>query len=109
MQRLYLQFYVTILIVLAVFVGAAVLLWRVADDDNRTPQYLDVAAELTGALLPDATAPRADQQRAIEGLQRKLRFDIALYELFKQGKVTLEEAISNADSRTNLEAKINFG
>lgn len=80
MQRLYLQFYVTILIVLAVFVGAAVLLWRVADDDNRTPQYLDVAAELTGALLPDATAPRADQQRAIEGLQRKLRFDIALYQ-----------------------------
>jgi signal transduction histidine kinase len=79
-QRLYLQFYVTILVVLAVFVGAAVLLWRVADDDNRTPQYLDVAAELTGALLPDATAPHADQQRAIEGLQRKLRFDIALYE-----------------------------
>ena len=37
-------------------------------------------AELTGALLPDATAPQADQQRAIEGLQRKLRFDIALYE-----------------------------
>jgi HAMP domain-containing protein len=80
MQRLYLQFYVTILIVLAVFVGAAVLLWRLADDDNRTPQYLDVAAELTGALLPDSTAPRLEQQRAIEGLQRKLRFDIALYE-----------------------------
>ena len=80
MQRLYLQFYVTILVILAVFVGAAVLLWRVADDDNRTPQYLDVAAELTGALLPDATAPRPEQQRAIEGLQRKLRFDIALYE-----------------------------
>lgn len=80
MQRLYLQFYVTILVVLAVFVGAAVLLWRVADDDNRTPQYLDVAAELTGALLPEARAPRPDQQRAIEALQRKLRFDIALYE-----------------------------
>ena len=80
MQRLYLQFYVTILVVLAVFVGAAVLLWRVADDDNRTPQYLDVAAELTGALLPDSSAPRPEQQRAIEGLQRKLRFDIALYE-----------------------------
>ncbi|MDP1961692.1 MAG: HAMP domain-containing sensor histidine kinase [Reyranella sp.] len=80
MQRLYLQFYVTILVVLAVFVGAAVLLWRVADDDNRTPQYLDVAAELTGALLPDKTAPRPDQQRAVDALQRKLRFDIALYE-----------------------------
>ena len=80
MNRLYLQFYVTILVVLAVFVGAAVLLWRVADDDNRSPQYLDVAAELTGALLPEQSAPRPDQQRAIEALQRKLRFDIALYE-----------------------------
>jgi twitching motility protein PilU len=36
-------------------------------------------------------------------------FDISLYKLYEQGKVTLEEAISNADSRTNLEAKINFG
>jgi signal transduction histidine kinase len=80
MQRLYLQFYVTILVVLAVFVGAAVLLWRVADDDNRTPQYLDVAAELTGALLPEQSAPKPEQQRAIEALQRKLRFDLALYE-----------------------------
>ena len=54
MQRLYLQFYLTILVVLAVFVGAAALLWRLADDSAQTPQYLDVAAELTGALLPDA-------------------------------------------------------
>jgi twitching motility protein PilU len=36
-------------------------------------------------------------------------FDIALYQLYLDGKVTLEEAIANADSRTNLEAKINFG
>jgi hypothetical protein len=28
MQRLYLQFYATILLVLAVFVGAALLTWR---------------------------------------------------------------------------------
>jgi hypothetical protein len=37
MNRLYLQFYVTILVVLAVFVGAAAVLWRLADEDNRTP------------------------------------------------------------------------
>jgi signal transduction histidine kinase len=80
MQRLYLQFYVTIVVVLAVFVGAAVLLWRLADDSNRTPQYLDVAAELTGALLPEPDAPQAEQQKAIEALQHKLRFDIALYQ-----------------------------
>ena len=79
MQRLYLQFYLTIRVVLAVFVGAAAVLWRLAEDDARTPQYLDVAAELTGALLPDADAPVAEQQRAIEVLQRKLRFDLALY------------------------------
>ncbi|WP_421995106.1 ATP-binding protein [Reyranella sp.] len=79
MQRLYLQFYLAILVVLAVFVGAAALLWRLADDDARTPQYFQVAAELTGALLPDSDAPVAEQQRAIEVLHRKLRFDIALY------------------------------
>ena len=36
-------------------------------------------------------------------------FDISLYQLYLDGKVTLEEALTNADSRTNLEAKINFG
>ena len=36
-------------------------------------------------------------------------FDTALYQLYLDGKITLEEAVSNADSRTNLEAKINFG
>ena len=36
-------------------------------------------------------------------------FDMSLYQLYLDGKVSLEEAISNADSRTNLEAKINFG
>jgi signal transduction histidine kinase len=79
MQRLYLQFYVTILVVLAVFVGAAALLWWFADDDARTPQYLDVAADLTGALLPDPDAPVLEQQKAIEALHRKLNFDLALY------------------------------
>ena len=79
MHRLYLQFYVTILVVLAVFVGAAAVLWRLAEDDARTPQYLDVAAELTGALLPDADAPLTEQHKALEALHRKLRFDLALY------------------------------
>jgi len=36
-------------------------------------------------------------------------FDAALYALYKGGRVMLEEALSNADSRANLEAKINFG
>jgi signal transduction histidine kinase len=77
MQRLYLQFYVTILLVLAVFVGAAALTWQLAEE--QTPQYLDVAAELTGALLPDSDAPDGDDQKALDVLHRKLRFDLALY------------------------------
>jgi signal transduction histidine kinase len=77
-QRLYLQFYVTILLVLAVFVGAAVITLRLLEE--QTPQYLDVAAELTGALLPDADAPQADAQQALDALHRKLRFDLALYQ-----------------------------
>src|SRR5476651_120515 len=36
-------------------------------------------------------------------------FDSALHELYKSERITLEEALTNADSRTNLEAKINFG
>ena len=38
-----------------------------------------------------------------------LSFDAALHNLFKQGRIGLEEALTNADSRANLEAKINFG
>ena len=36
-------------------------------------------------------------------------FDVALHHLYKQGRIELEEALGNADSRANLEAKINFG
>lgn len=36
-------------------------------------------------------------------------FDEALLSLYKNGTITLEEAMSHADSRANLEAKINFG
>jgi twitching motility protein PilU len=36
-------------------------------------------------------------------------FDQALFNLYKEGRITLEAALSYADSRTNLESKINFG
>jgi twitching motility protein PilU len=36
-------------------------------------------------------------------------FDFALYHLYKEGKISLEEALKNADSRNDLEGKINFG
>ena len=36
-------------------------------------------------------------------------FDAALYALVKHGRIDLEEALVNSDSRTNLETRINFG
>jgi len=41
-----------------------------------------------------------------EGMQS---FDAALLKLYQDGVVALEEALANADSRTNLQAKITFG
>jgi signal transduction histidine kinase len=79
MHRLYLQFYATIELVLVLFVGAAAVVWRLAEDDARTPQNLDVTAELTAAFLPDSDAPAAETQQALDALHRKLRFDLALY------------------------------
>jgi twitching motility protein PilU len=36
-------------------------------------------------------------------------FDTALYTLYKEQRIELEEALAHADSRANLDAKINFG
>jgi twitching motility protein PilU len=38
-----------------------------------------------------------------------LSFDMSLYNLVREGRIELEEALATADSRSNLEAKINFG
>ncbi len=35
-------------------------------------------------------------------------FDAALLNLYREGRIVLEEALSNADSRSDLESKINF-
>ena len=52
-----------------------------------------------------------DLKEAMEssGTRGMQTFDMALHQLFKEERITLEEALANADSRTNLEAKINFG
>lgn len=47
----------------------------------------------------------AMQESGQKGMQT---FDKALFSLYKEGRISLEEALSNADSRTNLEATINF-
>ncbi len=56
-----------------------------------------------GDVVSIKEAINAGGERSIQS------FDAALFELYKKGKVELEEALTNADSRANLEAKINFG
>ena len=36
-------------------------------------------------------------------------FDQSLLKLYQDGKVSMDEALANADSRSNLEAQIHFG
>ena len=48
----------------------------------------------------------AMKKGAKDGMQS---FDQALYGLYKEGRVSLEEALSKADSRADLEWQLNFG
>ncbi|MFO1376495.1 MAG: PilT/PilU family type 4a pilus ATPase [Steroidobacteraceae bacterium] len=56
-----------------------------------------------GDVIGVKEAMRQSSERGIQN------FDNALLTLFRQGMIDLEEALRNADSRTNLEARINFG
>jgi twitching motility protein PilU len=56
-----------------------------------------------GDVVAIKEAINASTERGIQS------FDLALFNLYKAGRVPLEEALANADSRANLEAKINFG
>jgi twitching motility protein PilU len=56
-----------------------------------------------GDVMSIKEAINASSERSIQS------FDAALHGLYKAGRVVLEEALINADSRANLEAKINFG
>jgi twitching motility protein PilU len=56
-----------------------------------------------GDVVGIKEAIHASTERGIQS------FDLALLNLYRAGRVPLEEALTNADSRANLEAKINFG
>jgi len=56
-----------------------------------------------GDVLGAKEALRTSSEKGMQ------HFDTALYQLYKQGRITMEDAYTYADSRTNLEAKINFG
>ena len=67
----------------------------------NTPHMSELVKK--GDVIGIKEAISASSERGIQS------FDIALHGLYKQGRVEMAEALAHADSRANLEAKINFG
>jgi twitching motility protein PilU len=67
----------------------------------NTPHIKDLI--LKGEISEVKDALRESGEKGMQN------FDEALLGLYKNGTITLEEAMSHADSRANLEAKVNFG
>jgi twitching motility protein PilU len=67
----------------------------------NTPHISELVRK--GDVVSIKEAIHASSERGIQS------FDTSLHRLVRDGLVDLEEALNNADSRTNLEAKINFG
>ena len=67
----------------------------------NTPHIQDLVKK--GDVMGIKEAITSSGERGIQS------FDAALRDLYKSGRIELEEALTNADSRANLEAKINFG
>ena len=67
----------------------------------NTPHMSELVKK--GDVIGIKEAISASSERGIQS------FDVALHGLYKDGRVEMAEALANADSRANLEAKINFG
>jgi twitching motility protein PilU len=67
----------------------------------NTPHIQDLIKK--GDVIGVKEAMLSSNERGIQN------YDMALLHLYKEGKIDIEEALNNADSRTNLEARINFG
>jgi signal transduction histidine kinase len=78
MRRLYQKIYLTIITSLLLVVLVAGGVWRWGGGPPG-PQVFEMAGELASMALPPATAPRAEQQRAVEQLAQRFRTDLALF------------------------------
>jgi twitching motility protein PilU len=67
----------------------------------NTPHIKDLV--LKGDISAVKEALKDSSEKGVQN------FDDALLNLYKAGTITLEEAMVHADSRSNLEAKVNFG
>mgnify|MGYP003352938534 CR=1 FL=1 len=102
-------------------ISSIALCWRIERRDGVTVALTDHDEDLTVGGLVYRAAPgmtpsaivraegvEADTMEA-SGARGMQSFDMALYNLYKDERIDLEEALNNADSRSNLEQKVNFG
>jgi len=67
----------------------------------NTPHIAELIKK--GDVVSIKEAIVASRERGVQS------FDAALHSLYREQRIELEEALAHADSRANLEAKINFG
>jgi signal transduction histidine kinase len=79
MRRLYLQVYFTIVVSLFLVVFTAGLVWHFSAGILPFEQPFEVAGGVIAELVPQANAPSAVQQQAIDRLARRLGADLALF------------------------------
>src|SRR5262249_14820336 len=79
MRRLYLRIYLAVLASLAAFALASGALWRQFGDAGPSGHAFEVAGTLAQNVLPPATAPRAEQQAALDRLAANLKADVSLF------------------------------
>jgi twitching motility protein PilU len=60
-------------------------------------------------LIRDGRVEEVQEAMASSEEGGMITFDNALLALYREGRISLEECVGNADSPANLEAKINFG
>ena len=79
--------------------------------DNRRVAAIEIMINTPhiAELILKGNVDELREAMATSGAKGMQTFDDALYRLFREGRISLEEALTNADSRANLEAKINFG
>ena len=83
----------------------------VRSKEGKRVAAVEIYAEHPAHLGADTQGRHQQREGSVQGHERAgmQSFDQALFELYRKGAISMDEALSNADSRSNLEAKINFG
>lgn len=79
MKRLFVQFYLTIIVSLLLVVLAAGAMWRLATNASPAAGAFEFAGQIASAVLPPAGAPAEEQKQAIQKFAARLQTDLALY------------------------------